>query len=826
MTRVVDVALDPRNGGAEAVYTYLAAPGMGVGEAVFVPLGPRVALGFVVAERTVDEDALPFKLRAVAGRVEGLKLPKPLVALCREVADDTLSPLPVALSAATPPGVRERLVAHWEAVSALPNAPRADPEGVPEGSRGAQSPGRPPISVPTPEGSHGLTPLERETLRVLREGGPRMETRGKKLEPGVARALKSLRRLGLVRHTLRMADAAERRKAPDVIRLAADADKVERFLHKEGRRKPAQALVLMKMQEAERIGLTAGEIKAMAGVTDATLKSLVDQGLLEKNGEAAQEPAHVPNPNRSQSLAIDAIAESIATRENRNFLLFGVTGSGKTEVYLRAAAEALRMGRGVLYVVPEIALAAQAISRLRERFGARVAVLHSDLPDAERLATWRRIQSGDVSVVLGARSALFAPLNDIGLVVVDEEHEQAYKQETAPRYHAKRVALALGRLHDCPVVLGSATPSVESYADAEADRLVLLSLPERAAEAKLPEVFVRDLTEGYREGRPAVLCDDLRERMIGTLAKGEQAILFLNRRAYAPFLVCRDCGHQFGCPNCSVSLAFHRRDRRLRCHHCGHHETPPECCPSCLGTRIAPFGIGTEKVEEIVAEEFPQTKTARLDRDVTRRKGALEETLAEFRAGATGVLVGTQMVAKGLDFPNVTLVGVVAADVSLNMPDFRAGERTFPLVSQVAGRAGRGSRPGSVVVQTFNPGHPAIEHARRHDYVGYYENLRAERDEAAYPPFRRLVNVVASGESRDAVTAAIAEAARLLRAVPDAEVLGPVACAVERLQNRWRHHALVKLPPLASPKPLADALKEFAPDGVLLVLDVDPYQMM
>ncbi len=793
--RVVDVALDPRNGGAEAVYTYRHAPGLSVGEAVFVPLGPRIALGFVVRDHQIREEDLAFALKDVAGRVEGLKLPKPLVELCREVAEETLCPLPVALSAATPPGVRERLVAFWEATT-----------------------------LPAPA---DLKPLERETLRVLKEQGPRSESKGKKLEPGVARALKSLRKMGLVRQTLRLQDAAERRKAPDLLHLTADAKKVEAFLHREGKRKPAQALVLMKMQEAERSALTAPEIKAMAGVTDATLRALVDHGLLERTlgGEAAPQ-VEAPKPNRIQQIAIDAVVESVRTRESRDFLLFGVTGSGKTEVYLRAAAEALKIGRQVLYVVPEIALAAQAISRLRERFGQRVAVLHSDLADAERLATWRRIQSGDVSVVLGARSALFAPLNDVGLVVVDEEHEQAYKQETAPRYHAKRVALGLGRLHGCPVVLGSATPSVESYSEAERDVLTLLSLPERAAEAKLPDVFVRDLTEGYRDGRPSILCDDLRERLVHTLERGEQAILFLNRRAYAPFLVCRDCGHQFGCPNCSVSLAFHRRDRRLRCHHCGHHEAPPEACPSCLGIRIAPFGIGTEKVEESIATDFPAYKVARLDRDVARRKGALEETLAAFRANDTQILVGTQMVAKGLDFPNVTLVGVIAADMSLNMPDFRAGERTFQLVSQVAGRAGRGQRPGVVIVQTFNPQHPAIVHAKGHDYVGYYENLRAERDEAGYPPFRRLVNVVLSGESREAVAAAAEEAARRLRRIEGAETLGPVACAVERAANRWRHHALVKLGPGASPRPVLEVLKDLTPEGVQIVLDVDPYQMM
>lgn len=796
--RVVDVALDPRNGGAEAVYTYRYAPGLGIGEAVFVPLGPRIALGFVVADYVATEQDLGFpfaSLKEVAGRVEGLKLPKELVALCRQTAEETLAPLPVALSVATPPGVRERLIACWEA-------------------------------VPGPE-PKDLKPIERETLRVLREQGPRTESKGKKLEAGIARALRTLRKAGLVRQTLRLADAAERRKAPDLLRLSGNEARVEAFLKKDGRRKPAQALVLMKMQEAERIGLTAPEIKAMAGVTDATLKSLVDQGLLERAGEVSDTPqVEAPTPNRLQQLAIDAVVDSVQAREPRPFLLFGVTGSGKTEVYLRAAAEALRMGRRVLYVVPEIALAAQAISRLRERFGTRVAVLHSDLPDAERLATWRRIQNGEVSVVLGARSALFAPVSDVGLIVVDEEHEQAYKQETAPRYHAKRIALALGKLHHCPVVLGSATPSVESYAEAEREELTLLSLPERAASARLPEILIRDLTEGYRSGKPSILCDDLRERLIGTLSRGEQAILFLNRRAYAPFLMCRDCGHQFGCPNCSVSLAFHRRDRKLRCHHCGHQENPPETCPQCGGIRIAPFGIGTEKVEEAIAADFPEHRVARLDRDVARKKGALEETLAEFRAGTISILVGTQMVAKGLDFPNVTLVGVIAADMSLNLPDFRAGERTFQLVSQVAGRAGRGRRPGTVVVQTFNPHHPAIVHARDHDYVGYYENLRAERDEAGYPPFRRLVNVVLSGESREAVLAASHEAATRLRRMRGAETLGPVACAVERTMNRWRHHALVKLPPGASPLPVAEALLGFEPKGVTITIDVDPYQMM
>jgi primosomal protein N' (replication factor Y) len=338
-------------------------------------------------------------------------------------------------------------------------------------------------------------------------------------------------------------------------------------------------------------------------------------------------------------------------------------------------------------------------------------------------------------------------------------------------------------------------------------------------------VDVEDLTEGYRSGKPSILSDELRERMVDTLARGEQVILFLNRRAYAPFVICRDCGHQMQCPNCAVSLSFHRKDRRLRCHHCGYHTMPPDECPKCRGLRLSPFGVGTEKVEEAVAQEFTQTRVARLDRDVARRKGALEETLALFRSGDIGVLVGTQMVAKGLDFPNVTLVGVIAADVSLNIPDFRSSERTFQLLSQVAGRAGRGSAPGTVVIQTFNPFHTSVRTAQSHDFLAFYESMKRERMDAGYPPFRRLVNVVLSGESRNAVVDASAEVARRL-ALPGIELLGPVDCAVERLQNRWRRHLLLKLPAGSSASPVGEALLGFVHKGVQVVVDVDPYSLM
>ncbi len=813
---VADVAIDPRSGGSEAIYSYRAVGDLSVGDACFVPLGSRTTLGFVTDVYETTEEELGFRfdsLRPVSERVENLSLPDQLVRLARFVSEEYLAPLAVALSAATPPGIRDRIVSAWELTAALPEKSLFARKGTTAGK----------------EYDGPLTPAQREVLRTLQDaGGTIRERPSKKLPAAMQKSLKLLSGKGLVRQSLQIAPISEKRKSPALLRLASDSGLVERFLAEEGKKKPAQALTLMRLQLAEAgAALTAGEIKALAGVTDSTIKALLAVGLLETVQPGAAAMAAPPRPNRYQQLAVDSIVDSIHAHEFRPFLLFGVTGSGKTEVYLRAASEALKQGRQVLYLVPEIALAAQAIGQLRERFGQSVALLHSDLSPTERLQNWMAIRSGEASVVLGARSAVFAPLDNVGLIVVDEEHEASYKQESSPRYHAKSAALFLGKLHRCPVVLGSATPSIESFYEAENDQLTLLSLPERAASARLPAVYIDDLTEGFRVGRPSILSADLHDRLERTLARGEQAILFLNRRAYAPFVICRDCGHQMTCPHCTVSLSFHRRDARLRCHHCGYQARPPDACPACGGSRLNPFGVGTEKVEENVAQLFPDARVARLDRDVARRKGALEETLAAFRSREIDMLVGTQIVAKGLDFPNVTLVGVIAADISLNLPDFRASERTFQLLSQVAGRAGRGAAPGEVVVQTFNPRHVAVLTSQTHDFPKFYEALREERRQAGYPPFRRLVNIVLSGENRKAVLDAGDEVqSRLGAGRGDSEVLGPVDCAMERLQGRWRRHLLVKLAPSASVAPFGPALSDLKWKGVQLMIDVDPYSLM
>lgn len=793
---LVDVAIDVRTGGAEAVWTYSSETSLPIGTAVLVQLGPRTAIGFVIACYQADptERGLTERQLKVAQPVRGLSLPVPLLETVQEVAAEYLCPISVALSPTTPPGVTELICTRWEAI---------------EGAT---------IETET------LSTVQAEVLAGLNQQ-PLAETKKSKLPTQIRKALDLLVVKGYVRRIAAI-ESQETKSQTSLLRLSASAEKIEKFLQKEGRKKPAQALTLIRLQTVGSIALEAGEIKALSGVTDQTLKALVNAGFLEPIQEIARVRGTPPTPNPEQREAIDRISVFIGSQEFKPFLLFGVTGSGKTEVFLQAAANALTLGRQVLYLVPEIALAAQAISQLRDRFGDRVAIIHSELSVRERLATWIRIQRGEIAIVLGARSALFAPLNNIGLIIIDEEHETSYKQESSPRYHAKRIALSLGKRHNAPVVLGSATPSIESYYEAQSGEIELLTLTKRAAAANMPTVFIDDLSEGYRKGHPVILANELRTRLETILLRKEQAILFLNRRAYAPFLMCRDCGKQFMCPRCSVSLSFSRKEGKLRCHHCDFRQDPPDVCPDCCGTRLNPLGIGTEKVEEAVKQEFPDAKVARLDRDIAKRKGALEQILAEFRSGQIEVLVGTQMVAKGLDFPRVTLVGVIAADMSLNMPDFRASERTYQLLSQVAGRAGRSVNPGEVVIQTFNPDHVTMQCAKDHDYPRLAESITSERELVGYPPFKRLVNIMISSESRALAIETSYSVAVALEGVPDWEVLGPTDAVLEKLQNRWRRHLLIKMPRDAKAAEIGARVQGLSDKHVSVVIDVDPYSMV
>lgn len=790
--RIAVVAIDARSAGARATYTYLAEEGAAPGQAWLVPLGPRRAVGYVLEVKDAEPEELGFdpkRLRPLGTPIEGLDLHPVSLDLLRETCRQTLSAPSVALGLVMPPGLNRRLAATYSFVREPEEKLHAAQDGA---------------------------------LRAVKAGALK-DRPGAKLEEGVKRALNALARKGCVRRVYSLVEPAAP-KASRKFRLTPDEAQIESYLKEHSRRRPAQAMTLVQLRGSEQAAFTGAEIARFAGVTQATVKALVEAGLLIKHRAGEGEVATPPTPNAAQAAALKAITEA----EGGTLLLHGVTGSGKTEVYLRAAADALAQGKQVLYLVPEIALTAQAIAQIRARFGDAAAVLHSALTPAERLAAWLKIRRGEAPVVLGPRSALFAPLERLGLIVMDEEHEASYKQETAPRYSTHTLAEWLAQRHGCPLVLGSATPRVETMWRSEIGEIQRLELPQRAAaQARMPMVEVADLREGYQQGQPTIFTPALQDLLTQEVGAGNQAILFLNRRSFAPFLMCRQCGHRTECPDCAVALALHKGKGVLMCHHCGHTQSPPEKCPQCGSDEIGAFGIGTQRVEVAAQELLPGARIARLDRDVVQRKGALERIMAGFRARELDVLVGTQMVAKGLDFPHVTAVGVIAADIALNIPDFRATERTFQLLSQVSGRAGRAEKPGRVVIQTFDPENPAVQYAAEHDYDSLYQALREERghERHGYPPFVRLVNILMTSENREALIGLAALAAERLRKAEVGEVLGPVPCPLERLNRRWRHHILVKMPRGADPGPVQQALKGLSDSAVRVVVDVDPMSM-
>lgn len=537
---------------------------------------------------------------------------------------------------------------------------------------------------------------------------------------------------------------------------------------------------------------------------------------------AALYPALAANP--AQERALEAIRQARA--DGGTVLLYGVTGSGKTEVYLQAVQETLDAGREALVLVPELALTPQAMERYRGRLGERVGVLHSGLSGPERRDYWWKLRRGELSVALGTRSAVFAPLTNPGLFVIDEEHETSYKQEGSPRYHARQVAFRRAARHGAGIVLGSATPSLETFYLAEQGRFRLVELPERPGGRPLPGVEIVDMRKHFRRG--TLLSPVLAGRIKDRVAAGEQVVLLLNRRGFSNFLQCQDCGHVPGCGQCSISLTWHRSRGLLRCHYCLFQQAPPDQCPSCGGVRLKYSGAGTERLEEEVQNLVPGVPVVRMDSDTTGSAGAHGRLLERFGRGEAQVLVGTRMIAKGLDFPAVTLVGVVRADAELHMPDFRAGERTFQLLSQVAGRAGRGDLPGEVILQAMDPEHPVLLAAASHDYAAMYRAELAIRKEVGYPPYCRLVRLVFSHPDEAKVQAAAERVAdRLVRQLPHAQVVGPAPCPVERVRGRYRWHLLLKG---SKVQELVDAARNYLepPEGqeLLILADPDPQSLM
>jgi primosomal protein N' (replication factor Y) len=606
---------------------------------------------------------------------------------------------------------------------------------------------------------------------------------------------------------------------------------------------PATAVKLNKPERELRAFLelhpgshNLGQLEEIVRNSSPAARSLARKGIVNltpENTAANTGPIrarHALNP--TQQAAFQQIADAVTANRFQTFLLHGVTGSGKTEVYLTAIETALAAGRGALLLVPEIALTPQMAGQFFSRFGDRVAILHSAFTDVERTEQWRRIQSGNAMVVVGTRSGVFAPVRNLGLIVVDEEHDGSYKQEETPRYNGRDVAIVRAQGSNAVVVLGSATPSLESRYNAEKGKYTLLELPGRIEARPMPQVELIDMRQEFLETRKQdTFSRKLIEALTARVELGEQTIVLLNRRGFSSFVACRSCGERVQCINCSLTLTYHKRDRRLLCHYCGYAEKVPGACPKCQSDKIYFLGLGSERVEEELHRAFPAARIARLDRDTVTGKRQYEQILQQFREGNYDILVGTQMIAKGHDIPNVTLVGVVSADIGLGMPDFRAAERTFQLLTQMAGRAGRGSIPGIVLVQTINPDHYAVRLAAAQDYQAFYEKELNFRRMMMYPPFSAMANVLVRSEKKEMAMRMSSDLGFLLNPPPEKlRIMGPAEAPVPRLKNEYRYQFLIKAASRKALNELLRKIRDYALEhkwgATALVIDVDPLTLM
>jgi primosomal protein N' (replication factor Y) len=772
------------------------------GARVVVPVRRRELIGLVVAAEAEPPPAAVREILAVPDAEPALS--PALLATGRWIAGYYGAPLGLTLKAVLPGGM-------W---------------------------GESEVIVSLRNGNRTLGGLAGEVVSWLQQRG------GEAAVHAAARALK--RPLWDVLERLSRADAVSLRvNAPDT-----DAARLtERTLSLAGerptlierdtlfKRRPKQRQLY---ETLESLGGSAPirHLSEQLGFGDGVVRALVRQGLARvEHAERVRDPfagSPVTLPptdlTPDQSAALAAIG---ALEPGHGAVLFGVTGSGKTLVYLEAVRQALHAGRGAIVLVPEIGLTPQAVSRFRGAFGDEIAVLHSGLSDGERADAWRLLRRGQRRVAVGARSAVFAPVANLGLLVIDEEHEASYKNGETPRYHTRDVAAVRAQLEGARLVLGSATPSAETWARTE-DKLRLLRLPVRVSARPLPPVEIIDLRAAPKVGGTGALAWSvtLDSAIVATLARGEQALLFLNRRGYAAFLQCPDCGEVWQCPRCSISLTVHRSPPAMRCHYCGHEEPLPLTCRVCANPVQQMRGVGTQQLERMLADRYPEARIARMDLDTTSTKWSHQRILTAVEKGEVDLLIGTQMIAKGLDFPNVTLVGVVDADTGLYLPDFRAGERTFQLLAQVAGRAGRGPKGGRVLVQTRNPNHHALVWAARHDAEGFLQQERAIRESPPYPPTTSLVNLIYSGPDERAVGRRAAGLVDWCTGLIDRyqlpiSVLGPAPCPLVRIQDRWRWHVLLKGPPESLGRIVRYAARRLKRDGkVRLVIDRDPVSLL
>lgn len=777
------------------------------------------------------------------------------IQLARWISDYYRTPLYDALALMLPPGVGQESEPVWQATTA---GLAAELGALPE--------------------------RERAVLYFLRQRGPTSERELRKALRGSDTDLRqtyaALQERGLAARGTLLSRARARPRIEHLARLLVPAERIPSVLESLAQAPKQQAVISFLHQHSNQTLWSNGDtiqavplstIYSETNTNRAVLRGLEKKQLIEVLSREVRRdplagdlvpPDTPPTLTRAQervwqpiAQALDAQADPLPIRptlqgQGRLFLLHGVTGSGKTEIYLRAIGRAMRQGRQALVLVPEIALTAQLVRRFAARFPGRLAVLHSGLSLGERYDEWRRLRNGEARLAIGSRSAVFAPMPNLGLIIVDEEHEASYKHDGPPRYHARDTAMRLANLTSSVLILGSATPSVESYARAKANKITLLELHERvgmsvgpnnlpqSVELPLPPIKVVDMRHELQHGNRSIFSRPLQSALSQALERGEQAILFLNRRGAAAFIMCRDCGHVVACPNCSTPLVVHydddhsamgsaegRRFSLLVCHSCNHHGMLPTHCPECWSPRIKSFGIGTQRVVEEVQALFPEARTLRWDRDSVTRKGDHGRLLDLFLQHKADVLVGTQMIAKGLDLPLVSVVGVVAADTGLHLPDFRAGERTFQLLTQVAGRAGRRSTGAQVVIQTYTPDHYALRAAQEHDYKAFYIQEIAFRRQAGYPPYSRLLRFIYSAGSDERGRRVAEELSAMLHQLAsnldlgDWSIIGPAPAFFHRQRNRYRWHLMLRAERTA---PLLEALH--LPPG--WVLDVDPVHVL
>lgn len=785
------------------------------GARIVVPFGRKLLTGYIVELRSdlkENSSLNESEIKEAEELIDAVPLIAPdVLALTRWVSDYYAAPWGEVLKAAVPPGITdgiEQLLSLTEKGTQQAAQLRDDVAGTHKTQLLKLIAGKGQLSLRAAASALG--------------------------QPQALNAARALERAGALVITQATRGAIAKEKLQRAVRMISTIDVNDTSLT-EAQRRVIQTL------EKVRGTIPLKDLLRTAQVSESAIKTLQKKTLIEIVNEpvrrdplanATLPPAETLRLTDAQTFVLSKIEAQLAQKSYGTFLLHGITGSGKTEVYIRAMRTALELERSAMMLVPEIALTPVFSRRLRAQFGDQVAIFHSSLSTGERFDEWTRVKNGHARIVIGTRSAVFAPVRNLGLVIVDEEHESTYRQQDSPHYNARDTAIVRAQKADAVVVLGSATPSLESFHNARGEKYHYLSLPERIGKRPLASARIIDMREAFaKHGKPKVFSDELLQAIEETHERGEQSIILLNRRGYSSFVLCRSCGESIQCPNCDVTLTYHQSERVIVCHYCNYRRAAPTECPNCAGKYIYYVGEGTEQLEEMLGKQFPALRIARIDRDTTARRSVFEKSLFDFSKGALDMLVGTQMLAKGHDFPNVTLVGVVSVDAGLALPDFRAAERTFQLITQVAGRAGRGDRPGQVLIQTYHPDHYALRHACAQDYAGFYEEEIRYRQNHSYPPFVALASLLVHGADFEKTRATALELRKDLDQANEdraCRVLGPAPAPLARLKGEHRIQLLIKSRSRRRLRQVIDAGVSRTAKGVMrsINIEIDPITMM